>query len=129
MSVNTGEIQPVTGDQWIASDLAKREVPAIAPITRVEGSSSNKVGDDRPKGDASDSSVYDPNEVAEELQSFVNETMNIQLNFRVNDNGKTVVQVLDRSTGELIRQIPPEKFAKVHEKLEELRGVLFDGKV
>ncbi|MCE5335881.1 MAG: flagellar protein FlaG [Desulfobacteraceae bacterium] len=129
MSVNTGEIQPVTSEQWVTSEVSKREVPTVSPVAKVEGGTASKIGDDRQRPDTSGSSQPDPNEVAEELQSFVHDTMNIELNFRVDDKGKTVVQVLDRSTGEIIRQIPPEKFAKIHDKLEELRGVLFDGKV
>lgn len=139
MSVNTGEIQPISADSWIVPDLNRtKEVQAVPPVAKGEGATTNQVGEHR-AGTAQDSpgqcqpqprNTETTEEIASEVQSYLNETMNVELNFKIEDNtGKTVVQVLDKSTGEIIRQIPPENLLEVRDKLEELRGVLFDGQV
>jgi len=40
-----------------------------------------------------------------------------------------VVKVTDKQSGELIRQIPSEEVVMLRKKLEELTGLLFEGKV
>lgn len=48
------------------------------------------------------------------------------LSFELHEESEQmVVQVLD-AEGELIRQIPPEEFLTLFERLEEMRGALFD---
>ena len=54
--------------------------------------------------------------------------MGIELNFIAGADGRTVVQVLDSNTGKVIRRIPPEKVSRFRDKIEKLRGILFDGK-
>ncbi|MCO6354220.1 hypothetical protein GBO14_05580 [Pseudoalteromonas shioyasakiensis] len=62
---------------------------------------------------------------------------NRELNFSFRDDiGRTVVEVTDKETDEVIRQIPSEEFIRLAEKIasltEELstvQGVLFDSKV
>ena len=45
-----------------------------------------------------------------ELLNFTNPTIGRDLRFQVDlDKGYAVIQVLDRETGELIREIPPDK--------------------
>ncbi len=67
--------------------------------------------------------------LVDEVQSYL-ENINIQLSFKVHEEtGETIVQVTNKETGEVIRQIPPEDLLKLREKLEELRGVLFNGRV
>ncbi|MEW6441343.1 MAG: flagellar protein FlaG [bacterium] len=44
------------------------------------------------------------------------------------ETGDVSVEVMNRETGELIRRIPPEDVSRLHQKLEELRGLLVDKK-
>lgn len=44
-------------------------------------------------------------------------------------SGRVVIRVVDRLTGELIRQIPPEEMLAVAERLNEARGRLLRLKV
>jgi flagellar protein FlaG len=37
-----------------------------------------------------------------------------------------VIRIFNRETEELVRQIPPEQLLRLHQKIAELRGVLFD---
>ncbi|MDH3350135.1 MAG: flagellar protein FlaG [Gammaproteobacteria bacterium] len=52
------------------------------------------------------------------------------LRFEVNmDSGRSVIQVLDRETGEVIRQIPPEKASLYHSETGAVALRLYDRQV
>lgn len=60
-----------------------------------------------------------------DMQDF---TQNIQrsLSFSINENtGRAVVEVTDKTTGEVIRQLPTEEALRLAESLEEMRSLLF----
>ena len=42
------------------------------------------------------------------------------------DTGKTVIKVIDNSTKEVIRQIPPEDVLRIAARIKELVGILYD---
>lgn len=50
-------------------------------------------------------------------------TFNRDLAISVREDGKLVVRVTERSTGDLIRQIPPEQVLKVEESLDKIVGL------
>jgi flagellar protein FlaG len=67
--------------------------------------------------------------LAEEIQKYLSE-VNVSLSFDVDDKTHDiVVKVINRETGKLIRQIPPEELLKLRQKLEELVGVLLNRKI
>jgi flagellar protein FlaG len=90
--------------------------------------------------DSSKSSVQD--KIAEDLQKIIeskeslSSLQNRSLDFSFQEElGRVVVQVLDKETNEVIRQIPSEEFARVakkidelHEHLNSLQGLLFESK-
>ncbi|UWN48866.1 hypothetical protein ASALC70_01056 [Alcanivorax sp. ALC70] len=40
------------------------------------------------------------------------------------DSGRTLIRLVDRDTGELIRQIPPEEALNAAQRLDEIKGLL-----
>lgn len=135
MGVNTGEIQPVVSDSWIIPDRNKKEAQVIPPIRKGEGGSAKKLGKEKNgnsdvTASAADASTADASAgIVAQVQAFLSEAMNTELNFLVDEQtDKVVVQVINRTSGEVIRQIPQEHLAQARDKLEELRGILFDGK-
>ena len=130
MSANTGEIQPIVSKPWIAPDANNKEAQVIPPVAKAEGGLTKGVGegggDSRNQSASGSGSQIDP-QVVEQVKSYLQESSDVELNFQKGDNGKMVVQVRDRTTGEVIREIPPESLMNVRDKLEELSGILFDG--
>ncbi|MFC4777811.1 flagellar protein FlaG [Paenibacillus sp. GCM10023252] len=50
-------------------------------------------------------------------------------NYKLHDSGHLIVQVLNKDTQEIIREIPSEKFIEIVEKLQELTvGAIIDEK-
>lgn len=67
--------------------------------------------------------------VAKQLQEFIGE-MNRGLEFSVDkDSGRDVIKVLDKNSGELIKQYPSEEVLSLVAKLSEATGNFVDSKV
>jgi flagellar protein FlaG len=66
----------------------------------------------------------------EEIKKATNEVLaqlNIQLDFTLDkDLHKVVVKVINKETGKVIRQIPPEEMLKIAKRMEEMSGILLD---
>jgi len=64
--------------------------------------------------------------MAQQLQEFMGE-MNRSLQFHVDqDSGRDVIKVLDKNSGELIKQYPSEEVLSLVSKLSETAGILID---
>lgn len=73
-------------------------------------------------------------EQAEQLAIQMNEIMDdlqTSLGFSIREDldHQVVVEITDRKTKELIKQIPTEEMLAIKEKMEEFSGLLFDQKV
>jgi flagellar protein FlaG len=67
--------------------------------------------------------------VAQQLQDFVGE-MNRGLEFSVDkDSGRDVIKVVDKSTGDLVKQFPSEEVLTLVAKLSDMVGGFIDAKV
>ena len=80
-----------------------------------------------------------PGNVSSESQKYniakadlekVSLVFNKRLQFEVDDNSREViVKVIDRETDKVIKVIPPEELQRLHSKLKETLGFLFDQQV
>ncbi len=71
----------------------------------------------------------DLDELARQL-NIASRSIGRDLRFEVNmDSGRSVIQVLDRETGEVIRQIPPEKTSLYHSGSGAMALRLYDEQV
>lgn len=76
------------------------------------------------------SSVFlDPEKIRElgEVLKGLFEVFNLELRFKIHEpTGEIIARIVNRETGEVIREIPPEKFLDMVAKLQELAGILVD---
>ena len=73
-----------------------------------------------------------PDEVQRMLREIVNfsDAFNRRLQFSVNnDLNQVVVKVIDRETDKVIKQIPQEGLQRLHMRLKEAIGLLFDEEI
>ena len=59
-------------------------------------------------------------------QSSEGTVVNRTLKYRVYDKNKIAVTVVDKPSGEIIREIPPENLQKLSERMDETIGKFFD---
>ena len=65
----------------------------------------------------------------ETIRQFAQETIgrSTKVQFSVDDDTEQiVVSVVNRESGEIVRQIPPDEMRQLRAQLEQLRGVMFD---
>jgi flagellar protein FlaG len=132
MDDNVLEIRPVGLGPWITLEYQnKQERRGVKRVAKVaEGVlESGTHGSDAQSGKPTPAvSPEQTRELVESVQSYLAD-LNTRLSFEVYDKtGELVVKVINRDTQEVIRQIPSEELLKLHDKLEELRGVLFNDK-
>ena len=66
-------------------------------------------------------------DLSKELNSYMDD-LHTSLGFFIHEEleNQVVVEIKDRETDEVIRQIPPEELLTIREKMVELTGLLFD---
>jgi len=79
----------------------------------------------KPKAETNISNAF-----MEALNADLNAIHNVGLQFSVfEETGQTVVRVVDKDTGELVRQIPTKELLELAARLEDMMGILFDKQV
>jgi len=71
----------------------------------------------------------DPEVFAKIIDGFNEDfhVFNTAISFTVDkDTGDTIIQILDRETNEVIRQIPPNEMLRLAARLSEIVGLLID---
>jgi flagellar protein FlaG len=118
----------LTNDKAERSALHKAEAENdLAKNTaRIEEQSKSSISE------ASNTPTMTPKQlekVAQQLQDFMGE-MNRSLEFLVDkDSGRDVIKVLDKSTGDLVKQYPSEEVLGIISKLSNATGNLIDTEI
>lgn len=74
-------------------------------------------------------SVEDLKKAIEEFK-LTTDHVDKRLKFRVSDEiGRVVVTIIDRSTGDVLKEIPSKEIQRLHDHIREAMGVLFDRKI
>lgn len=74
-------------------------------------------------------SVREKLEEISELLNFEMKTRSTNLDFQVDEpTNRVVVKVINRDTGDIIREVPSEAILRVSKNIEALKGILFDGR-
>ncbi len=131
MDVRIDNVTAVAPDLWVRDDPQWKPQTLVKPVQRSEKASDADMqqAEKSPESGMVLVNKKQIRDVVEDVQQYLQEH-NIQLSFQVHEKtGDLVVRVLDKDSGEVIRQIPPEEILKLREKLEELTGVLLNGKV
>jgi flagellar protein FlaG len=79
-----------------------------------------------PQAADAQSNPVDMDVVLQELQQ-VSQAFNRRLSFSYNEKlGEVIVKVIDTQTDKIIKEIPPAEIQRVHERIREVIGILFD---
>ena len=132
MEVKADVVQTDVAETWVRRQQEIKPAPRVKPVKEAEAAVSRKEDQEDRQGKRREAlaelDTKALKEVAEKTQAFLDD-LNIRLDFEVyEETGDLVVRIFNRETEELLREIPPEDLLKLHKKLAELRGVLFDEK-
>ena len=69
-------------------------------------------------------------EVVKEINHLVHQVASTKISFDVDEEtGRTVIRVVDKETGEIIRQVPTEELLTLVARMEQLSGLIFNQEV
>ena len=111
---------------------APNKIDALEKINS-QVSDRNPIDQKETKAKEEQTNSFSPEE-AKQLAAEMNEIMNdlqTRLGFSIREdlNNQVIVEITDRETNELIKQIPSEELLEFKEKMEEFSGLIFDQKI
>lgn len=124
------EIKPVTMGPWISPEVKDKKEPRTSKPVKAGGLLGSPKNESDAHLDAPPQTLTreQAQAVVDNVESFLKD-LNTNLSIEIHEKtGRVVVKVVERNTKEVIREILPEDMLKLQEKLQEFRGVLFDGK-
>lgn len=69
-------------------------------------------------------------DLLDDLEHDINTIHNVGLEFSMHkESGRTMIKVVEKNTGDLIRQIPSEEILELVTRLGDVLGILFDKRV
>ena len=119
MPLETPTLAAPAPDKVVAREKIKSQ---MSENNRQAAEAEEKQGNNFSAGDAKQLAA-DMNEIMDDLQT------SLGFSIREDLNSLVVVEIKDRKTNELIRQIPSEEMLAIKEKMEELTGLLLDHSV
>lgn len=120
-------------DIIISTDTSLRRTPPVNAGVGIKAGNredSEKASNKEPAqaGDGRRSQVIDSAELVEKANKHV-ETFSTKISFSYDpERQRTTILVTDKETGKLIRQIPQEEMIQLMEKMEEIAGIIFNGR-
>lgn len=108
------------------SDIQVSMSPDVSPPQQAGGVSGGSPSESAAGSPPAAQEVVQAAQVQEHITS-----RSISLSFSTygKKNDKISVAVIDEETGKVIREIPPEELQRLSGKLEEMVGMVFDGRV
>lgn len=126
--MNTGNINAMS----ISPDRVSGAERSSQPV-ELKTVDSGTVKKDTPV-QGSQQEQIDSREAMEELKDALNDQMNelqTKIGFAISEefDDQVVVEIRNKDTDELIKQIPPDDALKIRDKMAKLTGLLFDKSV
>lgn len=107
-------------EQRASAVVGVQPVNPVDPTGKAGGQNTSKESEDTPRSEPVEREKLDS--AVEQLNSYV-QTVRRELQFSIHDDsGRTVIKVLDRDSGEVIRQIPSEEALDVLSRLPGASG-------
>ena len=118
--------QPVVA----AVDTVDKVKPQVAPVEKSNDSAQTAL-DEKALQEKAKEQRLSNEELAEAVQDIQSrlEVVGTRLGFSIHEETEDiVVEITNRESGELIRQIPSDEVLELRARLDELVGILFDEK-
>lgn len=100
----------------------------VAPEVRDELQAREEIGPEAPEEEKAAVRTDELEKLVAMIQEHLNRLdINVRFSTYGEERKRTAVIVSERDTGEIIREFPPEELQKLHVKMDELIGMIFNG--
>lgn len=111
------ETQPQVGQPEKSTPVAESDVVDVSSGASSQGGSKDTVQQQTAQEKMAD-------RIRESVTKIQQRATALRFDIEEND-GEVLVRVVNRESGEMVREIPPEQIRNMMDKLEDLRGVIF----
>ena len=130
VGVQQGQVHKIKSDSIAPAKVSKIADQKVRPDRKIKDDQQIKeeknVGD-RQKGKED---VQVSQDLLNELEHDINTIHNVGLEFSMHEeSGRTMIKVVEKDTGDLIKQIPPEEVLELIARMGDVLGILFDERV
>ena len=110
----------------LPAPVQKEQKPHSLPIERKESSSKGEPVAEALQSGAQNAQSSDLKQTVSDLQN-ISLTFNRRLKFEIDQDSKEIIiKVIDNETDKVIRVLPPEELQRLHSRIRETMGFLFD---
>ena len=117
-------VQPADAVAFPATDVV--QVSSQARGAQQSADTANTPSRQNASAQASGGEDQDLARVRELIAELQKQTTAVTFSYSKDDGDRLVIQVVNKATGEVVRQVPPEEMLKLSERMKALKGFLFE---
>ncbi|MEA1899942.1 MAG: flagellar protein FlaG [Thermodesulfobacteriota bacterium] len=119
-----GQVHKIKSDSIAPAKVSKIADQNVRPDRKIK---EEKNVEDGQKGKED---VQVSQDLLDELEHNINTIHNVGLEFSMHEeSGRSIIKVVEKDTGDLIRQIPPDDVLDLIIRMGDVLGILFDERV
>jgi flagellar protein FlaG len=123
VGVQQGQVHKIKSDSIAPDKVSKIADQNVRPDRKIKDDQQIKEEKNVEDGQVSQ-------DLLNELEHNINTIHNVGLEFSMHEeSGRTLIKVVEKDTGDLIKQIPPEEVLELIARMGDVLGILFDERV
>ena len=125
-----GQVHKIKSDSIAPDKVSKIADQNVRPDRKIIANQQIKEKKNVEDGQKGKEDVQISQDLLDGLEHDINTIHNVGLNFSIHkESGRTIVKVVEKNTGDLIKQIPAEEVLKLIDRMDDMLGILFDKRV
>ena len=125
-----GYVHKIKSDSIAPDKVSKIADQNVRPDRKIIANQQIKEKKNVEDGQKGKEDVQISQDLLDGLEHDINTIHNVGLNFSIHkESGRTIVKVVEKNTGDLIKQIPAEEVLKLIDRMDDMLGILFDKRV
>jgi len=122
-----GQVHKIKSDSIAPDKVSKIADQKVRPDRKIKDD--QQIKEEKNVEDGQED-VQVSQDLLNELEHNINTIHNIGLEFSMHEeSGRTLIKVVEKDTGDLIKQIPPEEVLELIARMGDVLGILFDKRV
>ena len=127
VGVQQGQVHKIKSDSIAPDKVSKIADQKVRPDRKIKDD--QQIKEEKNVEDGQED-VQVSQDLLDELEHDINTIHNVGLEFSMHEeSGRTMIKVVEKDTGDLIRQIPPEVVLDLVTRMGDVLGILFDERV
>ena len=125
-----GQVHKIRSDNIASAKVSRIADQKVRPDQQIKEYQQIKKEKNVEKEQKEKKEIQVSSALLDDLENNINTIHNVGLEFSMHEeSGRNVIKVIEKDTGNLIRQIPPDEVLELISRMVDMLGILFDKKV